>query len=301
MNIDVPKIAWQALSTQLPEAVQKEVAQNKPSAVDHRKFLRNVNGLRDYLASDTSVAPMEYPAILDRLPAGPLTILDVGAGRGESSLFLASRGHQVHVVEPSVDYCLLIEEAATKFSLALSIMHGVAEDLDNVDGSGFDAVMFNSSLHHCDDPRKALANCFRLLKPNGQIFLSSEFHIHPWCTKARWSKNLALLKGGDAPHIGNEHGYYNWNYAQLLKAAGFVKMTVFLSVMSTNPLLRLERRLGEHSSRKERRCTPTGFLFLNAYYVATVYLVRAPLLFIHFIVPVQRFKAREAVLAIACL
>ncbi|HBG04316.1 MAG TPA: hypothetical protein DDY22_01885 [Geobacter sp.] len=33
----------------------------------------------------------------------------------------------------------------------------------------FDYILFNSSLHHCDDPVKALRAAFRLLKPGGEI------------------------------------------------------------------------------------------------------------------------------------
>src|ERR1700704_1629576 len=171
---------WSLLSGDLSEAVQKEIAHNRQSAVEHYQFLEDARSLEEYLASDTSVAPKEYPSILGKLPPGPLTLLDIGVGRGESSLYLASQEHDVYAVEPSEDFCGVISEGSKKFKTPLQVVQGVAEDLDKLTGKLFDAAILISSLHHWDDPAAALSNCYKLLKPGGHIFLSSELHLHPW-------------------------------------------------------------------------------------------------------------------------
>ncbi|MBY0499347.1 MAG: class I SAM-dependent methyltransferase [Nitrosomonas sp.] len=161
----------------------------QPLAEEHEKVLSGCANVDDYLSK--SDAPKEYKRLLSLLPESPLKILDIGCGRGESSLFLSSVGHQVFAVEPSEDFCRLIENAASKFGLPVTVCNGVAEDLDRLGETGFDAVFFNSSLHHCDDPNTALRHSYSALRPGGFILLVSELFIRPWVSKTRWYRRLA--------------------------------------------------------------------------------------------------------------
>jgi 2-polyprenyl-3-methyl-5-hydroxy-6-metoxy-1,4-benzoquinol methylase len=50
-----------------------------------------------------------------------LRVLDVGAGIGHSSIYLAAKGHNVSVVEPSPDASKVIDLAAAKYGLKITV------------------------------------------------------------------------------------------------------------------------------------------------------------------------------------
>lgn len=98
-----------------------------------------------------------------RRPRGRL--LDVGCGTGDLAGVFARRGWQVAGIEPS--------EQAGK--------HARENGVDAVTGTiadapwpaaHFDAIVFNHSLEHIDDPAEALAAATRLLRPGGLLVVA---------------------------------------------------------------------------------------------------------------------------------
>jgi ubiquinone/menaquinone biosynthesis C-methylase UbiE len=150
----------------------------------------------------------------------PLRILDVGAGRGETSLYLVNHGHHVFPVEPSYEFCEVIEYVGERFGKYLTIYNCSAEDL-NIPEAQFDLVVFNASLHHCDDPTQALRNVYRFLRLGGKLLLINEPMLPFFKTEERFLKSLAMSPDESGDYGGNEHNYHYSEYRSMMKAAGY--------------------------------------------------------------------------------
>jgi len=221
--------------------VQQEAQINDETARRHLSFLNQCNTYSDYYNSGESLAPPEYENFFAN--KSTLKVLDIGVGRGESSVFLASKGHHVYCVEPSKGFCDLIRAASEKFKLNIHTYQTVAEDLDKISEKNFDVAIFNASLHHCDDPHKALKNVYDLLKNNGQVYLIFETHLRPWISKKWWYHKMQTSPVSMGHYGGNEHAYYNWEYKNMLKKAGYKSISCSPSFLFKDPLTRIENGL----------------------------------------------------------
>ena len=108
--------------------------------------------------------------ILERcLPAPPARILDVGGGTGVYARWLAGRGYEVHLVDPSPRH---VEEARAHPGPALArVTVGDARRLEDADASA-DAVLLLGPLYHLvdrDDRVRALAEARRVVRPGGVV------------------------------------------------------------------------------------------------------------------------------------
>lgn len=163
-----------------------------------------------------SQAPYEYFEIIKNLST-ELLILDVGVGMGASSVYLAINGFNVFAVEPTKKYCDLLQFIASKFSLPISVFEGVAETVSRLNLK-FDVVLFNSSLHHCDNPELALHEAFNVLNDGGRIYLINENFLKPWISESRYQSYLLSNPIGMGHYGGNEHSYSNVKYLKMLKS-----------------------------------------------------------------------------------
>src|SRR5205807_2378249 len=89
---------------------------------------------------------------------------------GVTSAYLALMGHEVTAVEPSLDLCREMKEHFSRLGIPAYIVNGTGEELHQL-STTFDAAVFYSSLHHCDDPVRALRNVHGRLKPGGAVVL----------------------------------------------------------------------------------------------------------------------------------
>jgi SAM-dependent methyltransferase len=165
----------------------------------------------------------------------PSKILDIGVGGGHSSIYLASQGHQVSSVEPSYLLCRHIAYASNKFKLPLDIYNCTAEAVDRIPARDFDICIFNSSLHHCDEPVKALKNGHSVLKENGSVLVLNELLLKFY--KSRKSFHDALLNDPIrmGHYGGNEHAYSYSEYKKLLKKAGFSDIREYIDFRNCHP------------------------------------------------------------------
>src|SRR5262245_9294704 len=104
------------------------------------------------------------------LPPAPCQVVDVGGAAGVYSLWLASRGYEVHLVDASPR---LVEVARRESSRAMntlaSISVGDARKLPSPDGCA-EAVLVMGPLYHLperNDRTLALLEAARVLKPGG--------------------------------------------------------------------------------------------------------------------------------------
>ena len=103
----------------------------------------------------STICGFELIEQLKRYPI-PLKILDIGCGPGFSSIYMALQGHQVSALEPSPFDCKVLETNAAKMNVQIPIYQCTAEVINRIPEAQFDLCIFNSSLHHCEDPCIAL-------------------------------------------------------------------------------------------------------------------------------------------------
>ncbi|MEK7991414.1 MAG: class I SAM-dependent methyltransferase [Thiotrichaceae bacterium] len=106
------------------------------------------------------------------------------------------------------------------------------ENLENLSfaDSSLDLIMSNDVLEHVNQPKKALQEIYRVLKPEGELFLSIPFHV-----KSEQTVRRAEIKQGQLEHYlepayhGNpisEQGSlvfndFGWDFLTQLREVGF--------------------------------------------------------------------------------
>ncbi len=199
------------------------------------------------------VEGLEFQRQIERFRP-PCKVLDVGVGRGESSIYLASKGYSVSVVEPSPDLCKVIEFFANLYNLSLNIYNCTAEFIDKIDDS-FDLIIFNSSFHHCDDPLTALNNCYNSLRNEGELILVNEPILQFFRTKKWFYTRLETHPEEMGHYGGNEHIYRYHEYMKMLRLAGFTQISSEPNIYTSD----YKQRLQEAETR-----TNNGKAFYNS-------------------------------------
>jgi 2-polyprenyl-3-methyl-5-hydroxy-6-metoxy-1,4-benzoquinol methylase len=112
----------------------------------------------------------EFAQMLDRAIPGDATVLDLGCGTGQMSLYLARADRVVVGADLSLPSLRLAAAAARRFGLRVRF---VQTDLHQpaLPEAAFDVVYSSGVLHHTPDPRAAFARVARLAKPGGMIVL----------------------------------------------------------------------------------------------------------------------------------
>lgn len=259
------------VSKSFTPGVAAENRVSKGIAAGFRAVLDSSRSPKEYVERGPSTA-FEYARLVGGLQR--LKILDIGVGRGESSVFLAERGHLVYALDPSPDFCTLIADAAAKFGLAVVPVQGVAEDIEHIGENKFDVAIFNCSLHHCDRPQTALRQAFSVLKEGGSLILCSEPTLRPWISKGQWHRLLETEPEKMGHYGGNEHIYYNWQYKRMLKAAGFAEIKRIAPSEMMDAPAALEKCLARRIKGK-RAYSELQILKRAVYYFIRARLVRA--------------------------
>ena len=125
--------------------------------------------------------PQQYPSecvirwvfsSFPRAGAGETTILDLGAGSGRHSVFMARNGYQVIASDsakgPLDDLKIIAEEEG----LEIKYDHAPAE-AQNTPSNSVDGVISFGVLYYLslESMKTAVAEIYRVLKPGGQVFI----------------------------------------------------------------------------------------------------------------------------------
>jgi len=117
--------------------------------------------------------PARLGYVQARAPLAGLRALDVGCGGGLLSEAMAAAGAQVTALDLApelIDVAKLhLLESGLQVDYRLQPVESLAEELPGQ----FDVITCMEMLEHVPDPAAVLAACARLLRPGGQLFLST--------------------------------------------------------------------------------------------------------------------------------
>jgi ArsR family transcriptional regulator len=142
----------------------------------------------------------------------PLVVADLGSGEGLLSELLARRCRKVIAVDNSEKIVAFGAAKARKNNLKnLEFRLG---DLQNppVEPESVDLAILSQALHHAEEPAKAIASAYKMLKPGGQVMILD-------LAKHRFAKAQELY--GDRWPGFAESDLHRW-----LEAAGFKKIEI---------------------------------------------------------------------------
>lgn len=109
-------------------------------------------------------------------------VLDIGCGAGGKTVYYASQG-----VSEIVG--LEILQKYEKEALQLAAGKGFSDVFTftsqdaaktNFDDDTFDTIIMNDAMEHVDEPDKVLAECYRILKKGGKLYLNFPPYNHPY-------------------------------------------------------------------------------------------------------------------------
>jgi 2-polyprenyl-3-methyl-5-hydroxy-6-metoxy-1,4-benzoquinol methylase len=104
---------------------------------------------------------------LDAAIPGDGTVLEMGCGTGQLSLFLASADRLVVGADLSRASLELAQSAAERFGVGSARFVETDVRAPGLRREGFDVVICNGVLHHTPDPRGSFAALSRLVRPGG--------------------------------------------------------------------------------------------------------------------------------------
>ena len=117
--------------------------------------------------------PVRLAFVAERTRLKGAAVLDVGCGGGLLSEALASEGATVTAIDLSSELIetakLHLLESGREVDYRQVSVEALAEELPG----SFDAITCMELLEHVPDPAALLAACHRLLKPGGQLFVST--------------------------------------------------------------------------------------------------------------------------------
>lgn len=128
------------------------------------------------------------------LGRGSLRILDVGTGPGIVANLLADLGHEVTGIDASEKMLKKALENSAALHHSLEFIQGDGENLPFEDGS-FDAVVSRYVLWTLPDPKKALAEWWRVLRLGGRLVIvdGTWFDGRDKTLSRRLWRNLSLI------------------------------------------------------------------------------------------------------------
>ncbi|RNB90365.1 class I SAM-dependent methyltransferase [Brevibacillus fluminis] len=110
------------------------------------------------------------------------TVLDIGCGGGGKTCYYATfRPKKIIGIDIVPHYAEEGNAFAREKGLAdiAEFMTGDASRMPFADAT-FDTIIMNDAMEHVDQPEKTLAECFRVLKPGGHLYINFPPYYHPY-------------------------------------------------------------------------------------------------------------------------
>ncbi|MGE8216666.1 Ubiquinone biosynthesis O-methyltransferase [compost metagenome] len=117
--------------------------------------------------------PVRLQYVAQRAPLRGARVLDIGCGGGLLSEALAREGAEVTAIDLAPELVKVARLHSLESGVSVDYRLQAAEDLAAEQPGSFDVVTCMEMLEHVPDPGAIIAACHRLLKPGGQLFLST--------------------------------------------------------------------------------------------------------------------------------
>jgi SAM-dependent methyltransferase len=133
----------------------------------------------DVLGAWTELATPETHWIHQQLgDISALSVLDLGCGLGEGSVFFALQGADVTASDLSPGMCELTAKVARANGVQVKTLVTSATDLSQIPDNTFDIVYGANMLHHVDI-QSCIDEVFRVLKPGGRAAFWDPVQYNP--------------------------------------------------------------------------------------------------------------------------
>ena len=119
------------------------------------------------------INPLRANYINNKSPVDGLKVLDVGCGGGLLAEALDSKGAEVTAIDVTEANIEVAKLHAQKMQVKIDYRLVTAEELAQKESQSFDIVSCLEVIEHVPDPGQLIKACSDLLKPDGQMFLST--------------------------------------------------------------------------------------------------------------------------------
>ena len=197
----------------------------------------------------------------DRTLSKSISVLDVGSGRGELTLFLLQRGFKVSVLDNSMRSLKVLEKKAEILGFSRNLKKIICGTLENnitKIRNSFDYVVCYNFLHHVFNIEQTVGLMREAIKPGGHIvFIEPNGQYPLWriyrsTSFFEWKYEKGILKCTKR------------NFEEILKRKGFNKITIlpicFLPARIINKFPNLTEFLDTHLRKTIFRRFSTGIM-----------------------------------------
>jgi 2-polyprenyl-6-hydroxyphenyl methylase/3-demethylubiquinone-9 3-methyltransferase len=119
------------------------------------------------------INPLRAEYISSKVELDGKTLLDVGCGGGILAEALHDKGAIVTGIDAAGPGIEIAKHHAKKNNKSIKYQESTAEDLIQKSTEKYDVVTCLEVLEHVPDPKLLVKTCIDLLKPNGDLFLST--------------------------------------------------------------------------------------------------------------------------------